>query len=63
MSYDPGYNTAKHHAPDDGGTKPILPPPKPSDARRSVLPPVAEGCLSCPHPDYCAGMGKCERSD
>lgn len=19
-----------------------------------------EGCLDCPHPDYCAGMGKCE---
>jgi hypothetical protein len=21
---------------------------------------VGEGCLDCPHPDYCAGMGKCE---
>lgn len=21
---------------------------------------VVEGCLDCPHPDYCAGMGKCD---
>jgi hypothetical protein len=21
---------------------------------------VMEGCFDCPHPDYCAGMGKCE---
>lgn len=26
----------QHLAPDDGGKKPVAPPPKPSDARRSV---------------------------
>ncbi len=22
---------------------------------------VVDGCLGCPHADYCAGMGKCDR--
>lgn len=21
---------------------------------------VVEGCIDCPHPDYCAGIGRCE---
>jgi hypothetical protein len=57
----------QHLPPNDGGKKPVVPPTKPVDARRSVISPSTEsyktvGCLDCPHPDYCAGMSKCERS-